>query len=252
MNHEKVIQKIEELSINALPSLRTQLVDGWLLRFSNGYSKRANSINPLYTSNDQINKKIEKIGQIYRNKRLNAIYKLTPHVFPKNLDDVLAQAGYNVEGTTSVQLLSLYEFSETPSLSHNIVIYNSLEDTWLTSFCKLNNVCEADMITLRDMLESIVPDVCYVLLLNEKEEIVACGLGVLEDHYIGLFDIVTHPHHRNKGYARQVILNILNWGKTNGAKHAYLQVVPNNDPAINLYSKLGFKEAYKYWYRIKS
>src|SRR5699024_10243353 len=99
-------------------------------------------------------------------KRLNAIYKLTPHVFPKNLDDVLAQAGYNIEGTTSVQLLSLYEFLETPSLSYNIVIYNSLEDIWLTSFCKLNNVCEADMITLRDMLESIVPDVCYVLLLN--------------------------------------------------------------------------------------
>jgi hypothetical protein len=40
---------IEELSMNAWPSIQTVLLDGWILRMSNGYTKRANSVNPLYS-----------------------------------------------------------------------------------------------------------------------------------------------------------------------------------------------------------
>jgi ribosomal protein S18 acetylase RimI-like enzyme len=45
--------------------------------------------------------------------------------------------------------------------------------------------------------------------------------------------------------------NLLAWGKQNGAQHAYLQVMLNNVPALHLYSQLGFKQVYEYWYRIK-
>jgi hypothetical protein len=36
-----------------------------------------------------------------------------------------------------------------------------------------------------------------------------------------------------------------------GALRAYLQVVSGNVPAENLYTKIGFSEAYRYWYRKK-
>ena len=35
---------IEELTLNAWPPLQTQLYDGWLLGFSGGYTRRANSV----------------------------------------------------------------------------------------------------------------------------------------------------------------------------------------------------------------
>ena len=45
----KEILQIEELSINAFPAILTELYDGWILRYSNGYTYRGNSVNPLYS-----------------------------------------------------------------------------------------------------------------------------------------------------------------------------------------------------------
>ncbi|MFC5734669.1 GNAT family N-acetyltransferase [Cytobacillus gottheilii] len=55
----------------------------------------------------------------------------------------------------------------------------------------------------------------------------------LGSEYIGLFDIVTTEKYRNRGYGSKLIQNILQWGKENGAKYAYLQVILNNTPALN-------------------
>jgi len=77
-------------------------------------------------------------------------------------------------------------------------------------------------------------------------------LGVLEGKNFGLFDIVTHPKMRNRGYGTQLIIGMLNWAKKCGAEISYLQVMEENEPARRLYSKLGFRDQYKYWYRVPS
>ena len=98
---------------------------------------------------------------------------------------------------------------------------------------------------------NIIPNHCFVSITS-NDRIVACGLGVLQSGYIGLFDIVTDRDFRNRGYGEQIVNSILDWGKQNQAHTSYLQVMLNNVPALHLYSKLGFIEQYQYWYRIKS
>ncbi|RRN74187.1 hypothetical protein EI200_02485 [Peribacillus simplex] len=56
MNRSKLMQKLEELLMNALAALQTQIYDGWVIRFADGYTKRANSINPIYLSNENVKK----------------------------------------------------------------------------------------------------------------------------------------------------------------------------------------------------
>ncbi|MDY0943947.1 GNAT family N-acetyltransferase [Priestia megaterium] len=249
MSNKALIQKIEELSMNALPAIQTNVYDGWILRFADGYTKRANSINPIYFSNEDLNTKIENAKQMYRKRNLKVIYKMTQQVSPENLDRTLKKNGYSLDGLTSVQVLSLKDIEV--EIEHNAIVYNNLQDDWFINFCNLNNVGENDQLTLKQMLRNIIPKTCYFLLTDDNNTILACGMCVLESEYIGLFDIVTTEKYRNRGYGSKLIQNILQWGKDNGAKYAYLQVELNNIPALNLYSKLGFKEQYRYWYRVK-
>jgi ribosomal protein S18 acetylase RimI-like enzyme len=67
---------------------------------------------------------------------------------------------------------------------------------------------------------------------------------------MGLYDIVTASEYRRQGMAEQLLLALLHWGKSQGAKTSFLQVVQANAGASALYDKLGFKEIYQYWYRV--
>lgn len=240
-----MIRLIEELSFNAWVALQTMTYDGWIIRFSNGYTKRANSVNPIYHSTEDLATKILYCEDIFRDRNLKPVFKLTESSNPGNLDVVLEHRGYAAIDQSSVRLLNLSK-SRIPSI-HTVRISESLNDEWLNLFCMLSNQHEAKA-TMKQMLSMIVPKTCFISLYDGKSA-VACGLGVLERGYLGIYDIVTNAWHRTRGYGEQLMLNLIKWGKENGAQYSYLQVMDNNEPALRLYSKLGYQERYRYWYR---
>jgi GNAT superfamily N-acetyltransferase len=100
-----------------------------------------------------------------------------------------------------------------------------------------------------EMLQTI-PSRPYTASLVDAEQTVACGLGVLEGGYLGLFDLIVDPERRGEGYGTSLLSGLLTWAREKGARWAYLQVMYKNEPARRLYGKLGFQEAYAYWYRV--
>lgn len=243
-----MITFLEELSLNAWPAHQTLLYDGWILRFAEGYTKRANSVNPLYPSMIDLEQKIAFCEQAYKAKNLEVVFKLTSASCPEHLDESLLERGYLKDSPTSVQLLGLG--SAQLSQAHNVALKESLSEEWLESFCRMSGVDERRRRSLQGILQNILPSCCFASLKLE-DQVIAAGLGVLQAGQIGLFDIVVDRDFRNRGYGRQVVESILYWGRQNGAQCSYLQVMLNNPPALRLYSKIGFVEKYQYWYRIK-
>ena len=73
MGEPSPLRRIEEAGFNAWPALQTNLLDGWVLRFADGYTKRANSINPTYPSDrDDLADHVSRCEAIYRERRLQS------------------------------------------------------------------------------------------------------------------------------------------------------------------------------------
>jgi len=58
-----------------------------------------------------------------------------------------------------------------------------------------------------------------------------------------LFDIYVEPGHRRKGYAREILTAILDELAAEGVKDIFLNARGDNEPALALYERLGFKKA---------
>ncbi len=248
---KNIIKVFEELSLNSWPSLQTMLFDGWVLRFANGFTKRSNSISPLLSSDLTPEEKIHYCEKIYQNLGLDTVFKMTSAVYPGNLDEILEAKGYIIDSPTSVQILDLSDSQVSPF--KKAILSSNFTGKWLSDFCRLVNLEDQHQSTLKKILNNIVSPTCFASLgeVDEKETI-SCGLGVLQDKYFALYDIVTAANARNRGFGREIVLNLLNWGKEKGARTVYLHVMLNNEPALRLYSQPGFKEIYRYWYRIKA
>jgi ribosomal protein S18 acetylase RimI-like enzyme len=243
-----MIQTIEEISMNAWPSLQSIVLDGWILRFANGYTRRANCVMPLYASSQPVLEKIDFCEKMYGDRGRPVIFKMTQACEPPELDTLLARRIYRAEATTSVQLLDLTGQEEHSD--PQIRLQSEETEEWQAAFCRMNGIAQAQQATHRQMIHAIVPKKCFAAVtVNEK--IIGCGLAVLQSGFVGLFDIVIDPVSRQQNFGERLMRSLLGWGRSSGAHSAYLQVMCNNAPALGLYSKLGFREKYQYWYRVR-
>ena len=240
-------RRIEEASLNAWPALQQILFDGWLLRFAKGYTKRANSVNPLFDSYLSTEEKIALCERFYVEKEQPTIFRLTPFASPADLDQILERRRYRRIDLTHVQHRDVrgHAIPQEPSVK----LRNETLDNWLDTFCQLSAAPRAKHQTHQEILQAI-PSKRLLAVLTDSDTIVACGLGVLQYDYFGLFDLVTDLQQRNKGYGAKLVLSMLRWAQEHAAAHAYLQVMNSNAPARDLYAKLGFEEVYQYWYRV--
>ena len=239
----------EELSLNAWPSLQTQFYDGWVLRYTNGYSytSRANSVNLLYPSTLDVNKKIIECEKRYFTQGVPAIFKITDGV-DIEFDRLLDAKGYSVATPTYLMTADL---NGLHFVSGECEMTSYIDNAWMEAYFALSNYTDNMKKSIaRQIYENIKVDVLCGRIIKNNETI-ACGLCVIERGFAGLFNVVIDEQHRGKGYGRKICESLLAAAKQLGVHTTYLQVVQNNRTAVNLYTKLGYKTLYSYWYRVK-
>ena len=254
--------RIEEASLNAWPAMHQVFIDGWVLRFARGFTKRSNCIVPLYrplytpssgTSAHTLTEKIRYCENLYAREQLQTVFRLTSIGNDTNcnvmLDELLEQRGYQIEEPSLVLSRLLSELPEFASSTPGQITMLPL-DRWLAAYCELTGMPEPARTLHSLILKGVSGECGFAVLPDERGRPLACGLVVVERELAGLFDIFTHPDHRNQGLGRKLIASLLHWARDKGAQRTYLQMVQANQPAAALYASLGFHEMYRYWYRI--
>lgn len=243
----ELARRVEDASLRAWPALETEDLDGWELRASSGFTKRANSVQPFNSLTCRISEKVSYCETWYADRGLSAIFRLTPFSEPE-LDWLLAERAYQRVEPTDVLVTGL-PISEGLSSSAEFV---QLElEEWLQTYGMLRHNGEVDLSCLRAIIGACGQRRSLGALAVRSHGNVACGLGVIDKDLVGLFDLVTAQSYRRRGYGAALLDALLDWGSGHGARWAYLQVARSNVPAKALYEKRGFETAYTYWYRVR-
>lgn len=240
------IRHLEALADRAWPPGEVAPCDGWELRATGlGIGRRVNSVATFADGAIPLTDRISRAEDFYRQRGLPTTFKLTDASLPADLDRALGAAGYRLDAPTSVRTRALP--ADPPTLTCRIEKHPSEE--WRQVNAAAGEHYGAAPRAFLDLITRIRAPLAFVSITDEGQA-AAVGMAVAEAGWVGLFEIGTHPGHRRRGLARQVIAALLAWGAEQKASRAYLQVMPNNTPAMAMYDHLGFVEAYHYWYRV--
>ena len=266
-----MIRYIEELSLNAWPSYRIELYDGWLIRFSHNYTYRTNSVEQVGPSAIPIPEKIRYCEQIYRDFGTPAHFKINPLIDP-SFDRMLEDRGYGIRHVTEVMTADLsrvtimnpvrseYEFENRlglPSCIHynnetSVLLSPDVTDEWIHGLFHLNGTTDPTLRRIVPSMYRAIPKKTLCASIEIDGRIVATGLGIRDRDYVGVYAIYVSPGCRRRHYAKAICSTILREGRNLGASRAYLQVVKGNINARSLYLSLGFTDHYTYWFRSRN
>ena len=246
---ETLVKQIEDMSLNAWPSHKMELYDGWILRFSYFYTHRTNSVEHVGPSSLPWREKIPFCEQEYHRLGTPAVFKISPLVSP-DFDYMLENRGYRSEHFTKVCRMEIprdYD-PDYPDVEFS----STISSEWIESLFRLKKMTNPIHRQVVPSMYRAIPKETIAACIREGGQIIATGLGILDRDYIGIYAIHVQEEFRGKGYARQICSGLLKKGIQRGTPNAYLQVVKDNLPAEKLYESLGFQYAYMYWFRVQN
>jgi GNAT superfamily N-acetyltransferase len=236
-----MIDVLERLTMRAWPAVEEEEYDGWLLRAANGYTGRANSVNPFKAGSIPLAEKIAHCEDWYRGRLLPVEFRLNAVSQPPALEAYLEGRGYRRFAPTMVMTAPLPLPVNFPCPKGGAMELS--RDEW---FAGKNPDTRAKQAAILDRIKPMH----WLMGWKVDDETVARGLGVLDGGWLGLFNLSVNEPHRRQGYGRALMQSLLARAVEHGGEHAYLQVAVENKPAVGLYAGLGFHESYRYWYRI--
>ncbi|WP_069164809.1 N-acetylglutamate synthase, CG3035 family [Nocardia altamirensis] len=247
----KEIRALEAAAADAWPGIEHTWIDGWLVRAGNGYTRRANSAVPLGSSADPATLTADaahRIGEWYTAHGLPLLLALPDRLAP-------IPPGWNSFRETVMMAIDIENFvlPQGPSM---VRCAATPDDAWLA----MHRFEGAE--PTAQQLSTAAPDVAVLTAVRDGElgfaslgvpRPIAIGRGAVTTapdgrRWVGLTCVAVAAAHRRKGLGSLVCAELIRWGHSRGATHAYLQVEAGNGAAIALYRDMGFVEHHMYRY----
>jgi GNAT superfamily N-acetyltransferase len=211
------IRNLEHAAALAWPGVEQQRLDGWLLRFGLGNTRRANSAVPLDVPT------VSDLSAIIDWYAARAVAPLI--AAPDRLLRIPPEVPIDAEtlvmtGDVTAQHVSAVAIEARP------------DDEWLRLY-------ERDVPV--DVLTAVLDgEVAFAASAGA-----AVGRGAVTEspdgtRWVGLSAVRVVETARRRGLARELCEALLAWGAQRGATRAYVQVLADNTAATTLYESMGF------------
>jgi N-acetylglutamate synthase len=211
------IRNIEYAAALAWPGVEQQWLEGWLLRFGRGSTRRANSAVPLDvpTGND--------VGALIDWYAARAAAPLVA------APDRLLRIPLGVPTDAENLVMTGDVTAQRPS---TVAITARPDDEWLSLYRRDVPV---------DVLTAVIDgEVAFATTAGGAVGRAAITTAPDATRWVGLSAVHVVEAARRRGMARELCKALLAWGADRGATRAYVQVLADNTAATGLYESMGF------------
>jgi len=215
------IRNLEHAAALAWPGVEHEWLDGWLLRFGHGSTRRANSAVPLMVSAGGVP---GVLVDWYTDRGVaplvaapDRLFRVPPGV-PTDGENVVMTAELGISGA-------------------DVSVASGPDDDWLRLYQREVPV---------DVLTAVIDgEVAFATATGAGVGRAAVTVAPDGRRWVGLSAVHVVEGARRRGVARELCASLLAWGGERGATRAYVQVLTGNAAAIALYESMGFAEHHR-------
>ncbi|WP_112244236.1 GNAT family N-acetyltransferase [Kribbella monticola] len=222
------------------PAVETVHLGQWLLRASQGWTGRANSLLPAGDPGMPLSDALKQAVAFYEERGLRplALVRLgTP------LEAEFRQHGWveSRPGESDALVLhtSLDLVNGVPA--YEVEVHGKPDDEWYgTAF-------DGEVPAPAPAVMEGAPKAVFASVRLDGT-VVAVGRGSMTGHWLGIDGVRVVPEYRRRGLATAVLQGLARWSGAQGGRRTYLEVLEGNTAALSTYLSLGYTEAYRYRY----
>ncbi|GAB3218821.1 GNAT family N-acetyltransferase [Glycomyces halotolerans] len=230
------ILELERRLAASWPAVETAELGSWLLRYSDGFTRRANSVLAPTEPGMDLDEAIERVERWYAERDARPLITVAKPV-GKRLDAELASRGWTAEGETAV----LTKPIEPVRSSGEAAIVHEPSDDLLERLGRGKPKAAATVL-------GSGPSRAFAEIRRDGT-LAAHGRAAIEGDTAVISGIGTLPEHRRRGLGGRVMESLTAWAADEGATRVALQVETDNEAALAMYARQGFGERYRYHYR---
>lgn len=239
-----LVQALERHSGRAWPAAEIVRLNGWELRLTPGSrSRRVNSLTPIDPVPGQFAETLALARVLCGQHGLTCTVRLNP-LAGEEPYRILTEMGHSEADTTSVRVVALDGTAPPPS---DVTLAEATTQDWLSGMAAAGAETDERAVIAR-LIQAVAMPQAFAIRRDANGKAVSFGRAAAADGVAGLFHIATAPDQRGHGHAGAIVAALLAWCTAQGARKAYLQVVAANAPALAVYDRFGFREAYRYAY----
>jgi GNAT superfamily N-acetyltransferase len=221
---------LDDLLRQGWPAHTEVPVDGWIARLSGGVTQRANSVLPLAAPTD-LAAALDRVERLYREHDIATSFQVGPTAQPADLDEVLAQRGYELRSRASIEVVSVDDLlTALADADPSEVRINAEPDTdWMDLWWSVDGRGDEHA---RTTAHRILTG-CAATYADRHDEHGSSAIGRMAfvGDWAGLYCLAVRPDRRRQGQAASIIRALVESARDQGARHIWLQVLADNDGA---------------------
>ncbi len=241
-----LVRRLEAVGFRAWPAASVQYDGSWQVRLTGGHpSKRLNCVVALDPSDSRdIGIRLEKAARKFESYGRPMIVRETP-LTPKLMLEFLQTDGWTCFEEVVTMTVDLGGLALPDTLDH---LPSHDVGRFVDADLVVNGSDAALKPALAEVVSAIKPPTGLFVIEDPKDGPEAVVLCVQDNDLAGIMSLAVVEHARRRGLGVEILSAALRWARMRGARTAWLQVETENLPALSLYGKLGFREAYRYRY----